>query len=170
MDLRLNILSPLIWILAAVVSVNGALAAENDTRVDVVADGCVVNVQLENDLFGSGADSHYTHGSRLSVVVPKPVKGEKFTCHPFEADVEETGVALSSTLDRLLMDNPRKRRVSFVLGQNIFTPEDIRATKLISDDRPYAGWLYLGLGLVTERKTKKNVEAVDNFEIDIGMV
>ena len=77
---------------------------------------------------------------------------------------------LSSTLDRLLMDNPRKRRVSFVLGQNIFTPEDIRATKLISDDRPYAGWLYLGLGLVTERKTKKNVEAVDNFEIDIGMV
>ena len=35
-------------------------------------------------------------------------------------------------------------RVGFSAGQSIYTPEDIKDPQIIEDDRPYAGWLYLG--------------------------
>ena len=132
--------------------------------------GCFINFQFENDLFGSGADSHYTHGTRLEIVVPEPASGlTNFSCHPLEGQVESGAGLLRMMLDDLLLVDARRRRVSFVLGQNIFTPEDIRTTSLISNDRPYAGWLYAGIGLVAERE-KVDGRAVDNFELDIGVV
>lgn len=132
--------------------------------------GCFFNFQFENDLFGSGADSHYTHGSRLSVVVPEPASGlSNFSCHPLEGQVETGAGLLRMLLDDLLLVDARQRRVSFVLGQNLFTPEDIRTSSLIANDRPYAGWLYAGIGLVAERETGDR-RAVDNFELDIGVV
>lgn len=39
-------------------------------------------------------------------------------------------------------------RMSFALGQSIYTPEDISNPDPIPDDRPYAGWLYASLGLM----------------------
>jgi hypothetical protein len=56
-------------------------------------------------------------------------------------------------------------RMSFSVGQNIYTPEDISLTDPPRDDRPYAGWLFTGLGLVAE-----NGPILDKLELDIGVV
>ena len=37
--------------------------------------------------------------------------------------------------------------------RNIFTPEDITNPNLIVNDRPYAGWLYVGIGLIKRHKS-----------------
>jgi len=51
------------------------------------------------------------------------------------------------------------------VGQNIFTPEDLEATEVVLDDRPYAGWLHLDLAALgcSER-------TLDVLEFSIGMV
>ncbi len=44
-------------------------------------------------------------------------------------------------------DNPALKCVSsswHVVGQQFYTPDDISIPELIPDDRPYAGWLFLG--------------------------
>lgn len=44
-------------------------------------------------------------------------------------------------------DNPDLKCVSsswHVVGQQFYTPDDISITRLIPNDRPYAGWLYIG--------------------------
>ena len=114
------------------------------------------NVQFENDLFGSGEDSHYTHGSRISYLT-----SEKLT--HFEDKLKSTVLA---PIPKFLI--PKSRRISFILGQNIFTPEDITRSDLILNDRPYAGWLYLGAGFVT--KGGENVKFMENLEINLGVV
>ena len=64
--------------------------------------------------------------------------------------------------------NFKSNQLSLILGQNIFTPEDISRPELILNDRPYAGWLYLGFGLIAEREGR--FHPVDTFELDLGVV
>src|SRR3546814_4753759 len=56
-------------------------------------------------------------------------------------------------------------RITYSLGQEIFTPERIEERELIEDDRPYAGWTYAGIGLVSE-----NGDQLDNLELNVGVV
>ncbi|GJL78863.1 MAG: membrane protein [Nitrospinaceae bacterium] len=114
------------------------------------------NIQFENDLFGSGEDSHYTHGSRLSYLTSEQ------PTH-FEEKIKSTVLA---PIPKFFI--PKTRRISFILGQNIFTPDDIARSDLIENDRPYAGWLYLGAGFVTEGG--ENVKFMENLEINLGVV
>ncbi len=60
-----------------------------------------------------------------------------------------------------------RARASYTLGQSIFTPEDITRRDLIREDRPYAGWLYAGFGLVVEDIERRQI---DNLELDVGVV
>ena len=100
----------------------------------------ILNIQLENDLWGNGEDRHYTHGTRISYLTK-----EKLT--DFEGTVKSK---IRDFLPDFLI--PDTNRLSFVLGQNMFTPEDISISDLIEDDRPYAGWLYTGVGLISEKQ------------------
>jgi len=47
----------------------------------------------------------------------------------------------------------------------MYTPNDIFQTELIKNDRPYAGWLYTGIGF--HRKTEK---LLDIFEVTVGLI
>jgi len=114
------------------------------------------NIQFENDLFGSGEDSHYTHGSRLSYLTSQKLTN-------FEDKLKSTVLA---PIPKFFI--PKTRRISFILGQNIFTPDDISRSDLIVNDRPYAGWLYLGAGFITEGG--ENVKFMENLEINLGVV
>lgn len=133
-----------------------------------------INGTMENDLWGSGSDQHFTHGSRLSFVQSKtPVDG------PCPDKNKESGGFdyIRDPLNRLLgwniplIGKIPTRQISFILGQNIFTPEDITNPNLIVNDRPNAGWLYFGIGLI---KIKKEEEGeliyFDTFELDVGIV
>lgn len=129
-------------------------------------------VQLENDRIAD-TDRHYTHGTRLSWVSPGlegrlpwarqlldrlyPFKPEK--CPNPDADE--------------CFDPRPKVQIGVALGQNIYTPEDIAERELLTDDRPYAGWLYGGLLLHTERDQrirKRAVRVLDTLELNVGVV
>ncbi|NIA70866.1 lipid A deacylase LpxR family protein [Pelagibius litoralis] len=109
----------------------------------------IISLQFSNDMFG-GSDRHFTHGTRFSALSPDG----------FVPDfIESAAKALP------LFPQDGNLRVSYSLGQDIFTPERIEDRDLIDDDRPYAGWLYGGIGLVSE-----NGSRLDQLELNIGIV
>lgn len=114
------------------------------------ADGNVFSLQIENDLF-SGTDRNFTNGVRFAIAFEND-KQWKWVDRLFEVIPypEEAG---------------RRRRITVALGQSMFTPEDIDETMLLLDDRPYAGWLYLGIGATVEYKRYR-----DSFEVEIGVI
>jgi lipid A 3-O-deacylase len=119
--------------------------------------GYVFSLQLENDFFGGGTDRHFTHGTRLGCLT-KPIKwmtdaADKLPWFNSERAFKESG-------DRL------QARAGISVGQSIYTPEDITVRELINEDRPYAGWLYLGFGLVANQGSKR----YDKLELDVGVV
>ena len=76
----------------------------------------------ENDLFG-GLDRHYTNGVELGLSGPVPMQAIS------HALGEDSGAWHLS------------------LAQSIYTPERLEERSLVLDDRPYAGWLRLGLSI-----------------------
>ena len=121
---------------------------------------------VENDLWGSGSDKHFTNGGRLSLVVSREQVGELGSCRDDRSGFVETVRDLADVAGGTL--GFKTRQLSLIVGQNIFTPEDISRQDLILYDRPYAGWLYVGFGLIAEREGRFN--PVDTFELDLGVV
>jgi lipid A 3-O-deacylase len=128
-----------------------------EVRADADDPGYVISIQFENDFFGGDTDRHFSHGTRIECLTG-PIQ--------WMSDAADKLPWFRSERAR---DNPKdelRARASFSLGQNIFTPEDTTATQLITDDRPYAGWLYMGFGLVANQGTKR----YDKLELEIGVV
>jgi lipid A 3-O-deacylase len=112
------------------------------------------SLQVENDLFGSGDDRFYTNGleiSRLTTGSPPPWLAKTANHLPFF----RLGDA---------------QAVQFSIGSQIFTPEDTRATELIVDDRPYAGWLYVNAELLSRFSTGTADQAGNLLGITLGIV
>lgn len=118
--------------------------------------GGTLGLYLENDLF-AGTDQHYTSGFKLS-----------WSSH----DLDQLGdspyanplLPLFNVLPYINEKDYQKNLV-FALGQNIYTPVNTVAKALLVNDRPYAGWLYLGVGVVW-----KDSEARNSLVLDIGVV
>ena len=53
----------------------------------------------------------------------------------------------------------------YSLGQYIYTPIDKDAVEVDKNDRPYAGWLYLGYA-----QGKQNGAKYDFWEVQVGMI
>ncbi|PHS04753.1 MAG: hypothetical protein COA78_16095, partial [Blastopirellula sp.] len=124
------------------------------------AHGGQFTAQFENDLWGSGADQHYTHGSRFSWSSDNKLG----LVQRFTRRLAKT-VPWMPLLDSQIKDV----RFNAAIGQNIFTPENINATGLIADDRPYAGWLYFAAGAVVQQQ-KSGYRQIDSFELNLGVV
>jgi lipid A 3-O-deacylase len=56
-------------------------------------------------------------------------------------------------------------RTSYSLGQNIYTPTNLTLADPSPTDRPYAGFLYLGLGLIDKTDTQ-----LDQVQLQLGVV
>jgi len=118
----------------------------------------VWSISFENDLFGSGEDKHYTHGTELSYVSD--------TYHP--------DWLLSLAKMAPFYSSQKEVRYGFSMGQAIFTPDDITQKSLIKDDRPFAGWLYATFSLMTDFRTlskkgdRRNFN--DTLELTLGVV
>jgi hypothetical protein len=113
--------------------------------------GGVLSLQFENDFF-AGADRNYTSGIRIAYVTPMGPS------HPLESTVR----ALP------LFEGPL--RVTYSLGQMIFTPIDISETQLITTDEPYAGYLYAGFGIESELRREHGRRILVSFELQVGVV
>lgn len=134
----------------------------------------VINIQAENDLFGGGTDRHYTHGTRISYLIK--LKGDLPAGQRsrFDRQAEKMADRLVANLPLLagrtnLIGN-RTRRINFILGQNIFTPENITVKELQPAEQPYGGWSYVGLGLVTVNDKDASGHWLENLELDLGVV
>jgi lipid A 3-O-deacylase len=119
-----------------------------------------VSIYIENDAF-AGSDRDYTSGVKLSWTsgwIPAPET---------ESDEQDRKGWVASTLNILpFFKKPGDQRAfSILIGQAIYTPEDLERSDLILDDRPYAGYTYLGLA--AHRATRK---IMDTIELDIGIV
>jgi hypothetical protein len=135
----------------------GAQAEQERPECDVIT-----SFQVENDRI-AGTDRNYTNGLRLSLLFPEVGEG----CWGEQERFAPRG-ELESWARSVPFPNPLpKRRWKMALGHSIFTPEDTDAEELIEDDRPYAGWLYLGFGVVTHDEEFRNYEALN---LDIGVV
>jgi lipid A 3-O-deacylase len=54
---------------------------------------------------------------------------------------------------------------AWTFGQNLYTPEDLRTSRLIPDQRPYGAWLYYGNVLTLSKPDLQH-----SLEIDVGAV
>ena len=113
-----------------------------------------VSIEAENDLWGSGDDRHYTHGTRLS----------------FMPACEPPGWLRRICETVRLFEPGTARRVEFSVGQAIFTPEDIRSPNLVERDRPYAGWLYGTASVIALVEESPEQRSANNLDITLGIV
>jgi hypothetical protein len=116
-----------------------------------------LSLRLENDIIGD-TDGHYTHGTRLEWVANDSTTGPE---------------ALRGALDVLFpFGDISGGRLGFALGQNIYTAEDTSNPALVENDRPYAGWLYVGTSLSQETPLQpgRNFSSFDTVELDLGIV
>jgi len=144
-------------IIAAILCFLGGAPAKAQTVQDQITeriknadDHNYLSLSFENDLIGSGQDENYTNGVRLTYFdveseIP-PVIDELAEAIP-TFDINET----TSTF--------------FSIGQNLYTPQNIRIRALQPDDRPYAAWLYGSVGLATVTKNH-----LDELEFTAGVV
>jgi len=119
-----------------------------------------LSLYFENDAL-VGRDRDYTSGMKLSWT------SRWIPALETESDDRDKKGCIASTLNMLpFFSKPDDRRaLSILIGQSIYTPEDLDRRDLILDDRPYAGYTYLGLAV--HRTTPK---IMDSIELDIGIV
>jgi hypothetical protein len=135
-------------IAAGLCAVMLGLGPAPQARADDLEDG-TFNLVLENDLF-TGFDHDYTNGIQLNWTSGKDAAPswavDAARWLPFFADHGDV-------------------RVTYGIGQSMYTPSDITLSDPPSDDRPYAGWLYGSIGLTEETGTR-----LDQLQLQLGMV
>lgn len=116
------------------------------------------NFHFENDLF-YGTDSDYTNGVKFSWVSANLKDYTHDPCLPLWVR------QLNQYFGTVHPGGYTTRNMVVTAGQSMFTPRDGKRTDLILNDRPYAGWLYLGLGY-----NARNMRQMDTVEFNVGIV
>ncbi len=115
------------------------------------------SVYFENDLF-VGTDQSYTNGVKLTWISPD-------LTHYAQGDtLPKWSLPLVKRIPFINEPN-HQRNIAISLCQMMYTPADIARFDLIPDDRPYAGWLYLGVAFHS-----KSLRRLDSMEIQLGAV
>jgi hypothetical protein len=99
----------------------------------------------ENDIFRS--DQQYTQGLKLSLITADDREIERTDWLP------------------VLKKEGYTRNFGLHLGHHIYTPDNIETPDLLPKDRPYAGWLYMGVSMERRNETQD-----DALELDVGVV
>lgn len=114
-------------------------AANGSATATPEFDDWTLTLQVENEFLipGRNDDRYYTQGIQLNLLTPSkniPLKGLL--------------LGLGKPGGGRFLDRANVRG-SFVLGQNIYTPEDLTLVEPDPKDRPYAGWIYVGAEVIT---------------------
>lgn len=119
------------------------------------------NIYFENDLF-SETDQNYTNGIKVSWISPNVsnyIDDENSILPEWVKQLNKHLTFFHKNHKGL------QRNVVLSLGQTIYTPLDIDRTDLITNDRPYAGWLFGGIGYHS-----KDENQLDSMEINLGVI
>lgn len=142
------------WILPLLLITMAAMATVHAaTPPDNLKKGGFWSVQFENDVWGSGDDRFYSHGTEVSYLSLNPPDW-----------LMETGRLLP------FFRTGDVNAVQFSVGQSIFTPGDTVASGLLRDDRPYAGWLYGSAELLSRYEDGPNHQVGNVLGITLGIV
>lgn len=128
-------------------------------------------IRIENDLFAD-TDQNYTSGVAITAV-SRDITGLLQTdCLPFPVRMHAQFIKLMDPEFWSDAENPaHSQNVVVKFGQSMYTPEDISRTDLISDDRPYAGLLYMGLSWNRRKhQPEANREMLDTREFTLGVI
>jgi lipid A 3-O-deacylase len=122
----------------------------------------MLSVTEEDDSFANPfrnhQDRHYTQGLKITLF-----SGDGF--------MTNTATWLNGILPERHSFSPDNYNIGLILlGQNIYTPEDLLTSAPIPNDRPYAGWLYTGLVLQRHEAAAANFATLESFEINLGVV
>lgn len=126
----------------------GTASAYAQERV-VEDDKDIFNVVWENDIV-AGTDRGYTNGVRFAWL-----------------SSEQNAPRWASTIASYIpmIDGDGNKRVSVAFGQSIFAPDNLNLRVPDPNDRPYAGWLYGSVGIVSDTGTR-----LDNAALTVGVV
>lgn len=108
----------------------------------------------ENDVF-AGTDQHYTQGFKFTML--REQKGSPKW-------IEKLAPILWSAFGNEKL--PFSFNGGWSVGQNIYTPEDIEQSEPQPDDRPWAGWLYVGRML----QVSSDCDPTEEVPADAGVV
>lgn len=108
----------------------------------------------ENDAL-SGADRDYSNGLKMT------------WSSPYTENREKNGGLRPWLMKRLpyFKETDADRALSFSVGHVVYTPEDNDKSELIEDDRPYAGYAYLGFGFHSQTNDRSHT-----WQFDVGVV
>ncbi|WP_311948574.1 lipid A deacylase LpxR family protein [Halomonas piscis] len=119
----------------------------------VASDSKAFSVKIANDGMISNDDGHYTSGVALG--------------YSFAPDADHWSQRVSRALPDGLIE--RAERAEYRLTHKIYTPDNIKTSALIEDDRPYAGLVYGGVSLFGTDATARGRVTTD-LHLDLGMV
>jgi hypothetical protein len=108
-----------------------------------------LSIIWENDIFFN-LDRDYTNGAEITYTTP-----------PNDNVDWIVGVARAMPF----FANHGEVRTSYAIGQDIFTPEHQMLTVPLPNERPYAGYSYVSMGLM-----EANPDRLDQLEVQLGVV
>lgn len=128
-------------------------AAQSEPPADTPASQAGrISVIEENDAFAiPSTDRWYTQGLQVDYL-SGPIGPDRAASLPSLLSVDPQGADL--------------RRFELFLGQQMFTPVDLSRFPPDPADRPYAGWLYGGLGLFQETDHRQ----LAHLELQLGVI
>jgi len=139
-------------IAACIVALCGPAALAQSADEDLerpVSEGGTYSATFENDIFG-GTDRNYTNGVRIGYLSER-------NALPLWGRWARAGLGWLSDADDWY--------VSYAVGQNIYTPEDISLPEPPPGARPYAGFLYASFGVVADTG-----DQLDTVALEVGIV
>ena len=122
-----------------------------------VATRHAISLDIENDSFISG-DRQYTSGLKMTW------SRYGFTQYPKDAYPHKWLYPLVNLVG-FGKKPDSKKALSLSVGQSIYTPDDLTATKVVKNDRPYAGITYVEFGFHQQYDTH-----LDTLELQLGLV
>lgn len=108
-----------------------------------------LSIIWENDIFYN-SDRDYTNGAEIAYATP-----------PNDNVDWIVGVARSLPF----FADKGDVRTSYAIGQDIFTPQHTELTVPLPNERPYAGYAYVSMGLM-----QANADRLDQLELQLGVV
>ncbi|MDD5241005.1 MAG: lipid A deacylase LpxR family protein [Sulfuricella sp.] len=165
-------MTPIFWpsrILVFFLALAPCLAQAGDSEASLCEEGSpgivalarhpeLYNFYFENDLF-NGTDSGYTNGVKFSWVSANLKDYTHDPCLPHWVR------QMNQLFETVHPGKYTSRNMVVTAGQLMFTPRDRSRTDPILNDRPYAGWLYLGLGY-----NARDARQMDTVEVNLGVV
>jgi hypothetical protein len=129
--------------------------------------GCALTVENDVGGFGGNSDRNYTNGLRAQYST-RLDKAPGWTRPWAVPIVEAIDFFAPATPPPGMHHQPA---FSLAVGQTMYSPQDLTRSDVIRDDRPYGGWLYVGLArsdlVLDDDQRRRDYETTLGFDLGV---